>query len=233
MRTAFFGGSFDPPHRGHVAIATAAADRLALDHVMVVPVGRQPLKDGMAMASYADRLAMVGLAFAADPRCRASNIDAPKSDGRYNYTYDTLSALKQELLQQDPDARLFFLLGADSFHTLSHWHRATELILLCDFAIATRPGYSLEEVSARLPENVHIGSRQNTPGCIELKLQSNTGDGSGSVLHILNDLEEDVSATALRSALASGDTAASDSMLAAGVAGYICQHHLYDATALC
>ena len=233
MRTAFFGGSFDPPHRGHVAIATAAANRLALDRVLVAPVGRQPLKDGLAMASFEDRLAMVGLAFAADSRCAASSLDAPKPDGRYNYTYDTLAGLKQALRQQDRDARLLCLLGADSFHTLIHWHRAAELILLCDFAIATRPGYSLDEVSARLPGNVRITGREDKPGCIDMRLHSRADSASTSMLHILTDLEEDVSATALRSALASGDTAASDTMLAAGVADYICQHRLYDAAALC
>jgi nicotinate-nucleotide adenylyltransferase len=233
MRTAFFGGSFDPPHRGHVAIALAAADRLNLDRVLVAPVGRQPLKDGMAMAGYPDRLAMVALAFAADARCAASSLDAPKADGRYNYTYDTLAALKQTLQEQDRDARLFCLLGADSFHTLIHWHRAAELILLCDFAIATRPGYSLASVGSRLPENVRIAGRHDTPGCIDMQLQSLADGASTSMLHILTDLQEDVSATALRNALASGDTAASGPMLAESVADYICEHRLYDAAPHC
>ena len=194
MRTAFFGGSFDPPHRGHVAIATAAADRLALDRVLVAPVGKQPLKHDSAMASFADRLKMVMLAFAADPRCSASSLDAPRPNGHYNYTYETLAGLQQELQQQDANARLFCLLGADSFHTLAHWHRASELILLCDFAVATRPGYSLEEISSRLPKDVRATGQRSRPGCVEVQIESSLNRNLASTLHILTDLEEDVSA---------------------------------------
>jgi nicotinate-nucleotide adenylyltransferase len=68
MRVALFGGSFDPPHHGHTAIAAAAADVFNLDQVLFAPVGRQPLKRDGTPASFADRLAMVELACAADPR---------------------------------------------------------------------------------------------------------------------------------------------------------------------
>ncbi len=68
MRVALFGGSFDPPHHGHIAIATAAADVFHLDKVLFAPVGRQPLKAEMAPASFADRMAMVELACRADNR---------------------------------------------------------------------------------------------------------------------------------------------------------------------
>ena len=90
MRIAFFGGSFDPPHRGHVAIARAAIERLALDKVWMAPVGAQPLKPDGFSTSFADRLAMVELAVAGEPGIVASAIDAPRSDGRPNYTFDVL-----------------------------------------------------------------------------------------------------------------------------------------------
>jgi nicotinate-nucleotide adenylyltransferase len=77
MRIAFFGGTFDPPHCGHIAIARAAIRRLALDQVLVAPVGTQPLKGGSAHSSFADRLAMVRLAVAGEPGLMASSIDAP------------------------------------------------------------------------------------------------------------------------------------------------------------
>ena len=67
MRIAFFGGTFDPPHCGHIAIARAAIRRLALDQVLVAPVGTQPLKGGSAHSSFEDRLAMVRLAVAGEP----------------------------------------------------------------------------------------------------------------------------------------------------------------------
>ena len=138
MRIAFFGGSFDPPHRGHLAIARAAARRLALDRVWMAPVGAQPFKlDGLS-TSYADRLAMVRLAVAGDPAIEASTIDAPRSDGRPNYTIDVLTAIRSALQSGD---KLFFLLGVDAFLSLKQWHGAAELAFLCEFIVAGRPGF--------------------------------------------------------------------------------------------
>jgi nicotinate-nucleotide adenylyltransferase len=117
MRVALFGGSFDPPHHGHTAIAAAAADVFDLDQVLFAPVGRQPLKPEGAPASFADRLAMVELACRTDPRFAVSDLDAPRSDGSPNYTVQTLTTLQEAM----PDARLFNLVGADSFLNLPRW----------------------------------------------------------------------------------------------------------------
>src|SRR5271163_3563192 len=103
MRVALFGGSFDPPHHGHIAIATAAADVFDLDSVLFAPVGHQPLKPEGVPASFADRFAMVELACSADPRFSVSDIDAPHNDGAPNYTVDTLGRLRESM----PEARLF------------------------------------------------------------------------------------------------------------------------------
>ena len=224
MRIAFFGGSFDPPHCGHIAIAVAAADRLLLDRVLVAPVGSQPLKGGQSTASYADRLAMVRLACDADPRLEASDLDAPKPDGQHNYTYETLVGLKQQLAQSQPDAKLFCLLGADSFHTLGKWHRSKELMLLCDFIVAARPGHDLQELADRLPVGVEVVSQVEHAGMVEVHLR---GDAGTSTLYLMLDLQEDVSATALREALADGDARSSGAMLPPDVAAYIRAHGLY------
>src|ERR1700733_6121612 len=114
MRVALFGGSFDPPHHGHIAIAKAAADAFALDRVLFAPVGYQPLKADGAIASFADRMTMTALALT-DPATRnlkpatrnflLSNLDAPRPDGSPNYTVDTLAALAREY----PNAALFVL----------------------------------------------------------------------------------------------------------------------------
>jgi nicotinate-nucleotide adenylyltransferase len=221
MRIAFFGGSFDPPHRGHLAVAQAAADRFALDQVLFAPVGSQPLKDELAMASYADRLAMAGIACTADPRFSPSELDRPRPGGAPNYTYDTISHLHAQLLAASPANQLFCLLGADSFHTFAHWHRASELLLLCDFIVAARPGYALANVEAQLPAGIAIVHRDRPT---DLLLSGVSGK---STMHLMLDLKEDVSATALRQALAQNDASASDRMLPPGVADYILTHHLY------
>ena len=99
MRIAFFGGTFDPPHCGHISIARAAIRRLALDQVLVAPVGTQPLKGGSAHSSFEDRLAMVRLAVAGEPGLIASSVDAPLPNGQPNYTFDTLQRLRSETTQ--------------------------------------------------------------------------------------------------------------------------------------
>src|SRR5215469_4855309 len=84
-RIAFFGGSFDPPHRGHLAIARAALQALHLDRVLFAPVGAQPLKPEGATASFDDRVAMTRLAIAEEPRFEVSLADAPAPSGAPNY----------------------------------------------------------------------------------------------------------------------------------------------------
>ena len=114
-RVAFFGGSFDPPHLGHLAVARAAQAALGLDTVLFAPVGAQPLKPLGSTASYEDRLALTKLAIAGDASFAVSLADAPKATGAPNYTLDALEALKAEL---PPRSALFCLMGADSFeHT--------------------------------------------------------------------------------------------------------------------
>ena len=220
MRIAFFGGTFDPPHCGHIAIARAAIRRLALDQVLVAPVGAQPLKGGSAQSSFEDRLAMVRLAVAGVPGLIASTVDAPLANGEPNYTFDTLQRLRSQL---QPTDRLFCLLGADSFLTLKSWHRCAELLVFCDFIVAGRPGFSLREVHAALPEGVENTCEQQEAGYTRLTL-SGPSDQS-SELFLLPDLDQDISATEIRAALAEGSTP--QSVLPAAVADYIRIHRLY------
>src|SRR4029453_16096512 len=126
MRIALFGGTFDPPHRGHIAIATAAADAFGLESVLFAPTGQQPLKMGSAATPFPDRLAMVELACAADSRFSASTIDAPRTDGKPNSTGDKLAALQGQL----PAAKLYNLVGADSFLSLRQWREPERLLAL-------------------------------------------------------------------------------------------------------
>jgi nicotinate-nucleotide adenylyltransferase len=198
MRLALFGGSFDPPHHGHIAIATAAADVFDLDQVLFAPVGRQPLKAEGAPASFADRLAMVELACRSDSRFAVSDLDAPRSDGTPNYTVQTLAALHEVM----PDARLFNLVGADSFLDLPRWHEPERLLELAEWIVVSRPGFPLADLSAL----------------------SLTPDQRGRV-HLLQTVHEDVAATNLRERLEAGDPCAD--VLDAAVSAYIKAHTLY------
>jgi nicotinate-nucleotide adenylyltransferase len=151
MRIALFGGSFDPPHAGHVALASAAADAFSLDKVLVAPVGRQPLKLGVHCASFADRMAMVALARQADPRLVPSDLDRPRADGAPNFTVDTLEAIQQEF----PQAELFALIGADAYLGMSHWREPARLFELAQWIVAARPGFVLAPLAIAPQGRVH------------------------------------------------------------------------------
>src|ERR1700733_540300 len=150
MRVAFFGGTFDPIHRGHLAIASAAADTFAPDQSLFAPVGRQPLKTDSVAAPFADRLAMTMLAVAsaAEPRFAVSRIDAPRADGLPNFTVDTLAELGRSL----PQARLYALTGADSFLTLRKWRSSLQLLELAEWIVVSRPEFPLAPDFLDLPE---------------------------------------------------------------------------------
>jgi nicotinate-nucleotide adenylyltransferase len=211
MRVAFFGGTFDPIHRGHLAVASAAAGAFALDRVLFAPTGRQPLKSGPAIASFADRMAMTVLALT-DPATRSlkpatcnftvSNVDAPRPDGAPNFTVYTLAALAREF----PAATLFVLTGADSFLNLRNWRSPDQLLALAEWIVVSRPDFPLT------PEFLARHEFALTPA-------------QRARVHLLTTVHEDVSATGLRRRLQAGDPC--PGLLPPTVADYIQAHHLY------
>jgi nicotinate-nucleotide adenylyltransferase len=205
MRVAFFGGSFDPPHRGHVALVQMAATRLHLDRVLVAPVGTQPLKQEATTASFEDRVAMARLAFAGEPGVEVSVIDASRADGRPNYSIETVLSVKRTLAPED---ELFYLMGADSWLTIGKWYRAAELLTACDFIVGARPGFDLGELAAALPEGISVsnwrGEVEEADGSSYRMLDMRGAKGTHSRLYMMSDLNEDVSATEVRAALGPG-----------------------------
>ncbi len=138
MRIALFGGTFDPVHSGHMEIARAAADRCRLDRILFVPSGRPPHKDAGKQAPYQDRLRMVEIACAADPRFEASRLEDPDALGAgKTYSVDTIERVLQTLEASD---QLFFLMGEDAFRELDIWHRLDDVVRLVEFIVVTRPG---------------------------------------------------------------------------------------------
>ena len=198
MRIALFGGTFDPPHLGHLAVATAAADAFQLDSILFAPAGRQPLKLNSTPSSFADRLAMTTLACAQDERFHASAIDAPRPDGRPNYTVDTLVELEQTM----PAVVLFNLVGADAFLSLPHWREPARLLALAEWIVVSRPGFSLDDLSA-----LGLTPQQRTR------------------VRLLETVHEEISATSLRERLRTGDPCAD--LIPAAVSTYIQTHRLY------
>ena len=200
MRVAFFGGTFDPIHRGHLAVAAAAADAFALDRVLFAPAGRQPLKMEDTPTAFADRVAMVALACMVDSRFGVSEVDAPHADGSANYTVDTLAVLRREL----PLDTLFVLVGADSFLGLPKWREPERLLELAEWSVVSRPGFSLDAV-----HGMEQAERQRHEGRV----------------HLLESVHEDVSATELRLRLGHGEDCSE--LVTDAVLRYVQEHNLY------
>lgn len=222
MKIGFFGGSFDPPHRGHIALARLAMQRLGLERVLMAPVGMQPLKRDRAQASFDERAAMIRLAIENEPGLELSLVDAPRADGWPNYTVDTLRRLQAQLPTDD---EIVCLMGADSFLSISKWHQAADLLLICDFAVASRPGFDLGRIAGALPESISVGACREQQQHENLVLCLHGAGQRESRLYLLPDLEELASASAIREALRAGGEALN--ILNPRVAEYIEQHGLY------
>jgi nicotinate-nucleotide adenylyltransferase len=168
--------------------------------------------------------------FQANTRVEISELDAPRPGGRPNYTYETLLALRAQLA---PGDTLFVLLGADSFLSIGKWHRATELLLLADWIVAARPGFSLDQLDQALPPTIRpLGPGEPRDGCTAQQCADE--EGRTTTLYLLPDLREDVSATEIRAALAErtappapGQPPEAQKVLAPSVVDYIRTHGLY------
>lgn len=145
MRIGVLGGTFDPPHIGHLIVAQDAWSALGLDRVLFMPAAVPPHKRGRVSTPPEVRLAMVEAACADDPRFEASDLEIRR--GGTSYTVDTLRALKE----RDPQGALFFLVGADQFRELHTWRSPLEIARLAELVALSRPGFPIEEPRLELP----------------------------------------------------------------------------------
>ena len=132
MRLGIFGGTFDPPHVGHLLAASDAFEQLALDRLFLVPVATQPLKTGRMTAHAAHRLAMVRLMVGSDPRLEADPVEVDR-DG-LSFTVDTL----KEFSGRFPSSEIFFLVGADVLSSFAQWRDPHTILELATLAVMRR-----------------------------------------------------------------------------------------------
>lgn len=144
MRIGILGGTFDPPHIAHLALAHAAIEQLDLEEVIFMPVAKNPLKH-KAMASPKQRLAMTSLLIEGEPKLAVSDLEI--SRGGQSYAVDTL-----EELQAAQPAEYWFIVGADALKDLAQWKNPERLLRLCRIAAALRPPFSETQMVARIPE---------------------------------------------------------------------------------
>jgi len=133
-RIAFYGGSFDPPHNGHLTIARKLIDLFTLDEFVFIPAFHAPHKKDKKPTSAFHRFAMLSLATSDKPNMRVSKIelDAPEKP----YTYETQTKLKRKLT----GAEVFFVIGADSWQEIDTWREWEQVLTLTNIVVVTRPG---------------------------------------------------------------------------------------------
>jgi len=201
-RIGVFGGTFDPPHAAHIALAAAAIDRLALDRLLFVVSGSPWQKHGVSAAPHRLKMMEIALAHAPESLRGRAEVERCELDREGpSYTADTLALLRR---RYGPNAVLMLLIGSDQFRNLPSWHRYSELPALAHIAVADRAGMPAEHLPPRtLP----------------------AGPAGGTVSFEMPAI--DLSATHLRTALAAGDRASIAAMIAPEVLDYIDEHRLY------
>jgi nicotinate-nucleotide adenylyltransferase len=212
---ALLGGSFDPVHHGHVALAELFSRLLHPDELRIMPAGQPWQKKGGLQAGDADRVAMLKLAFGnAGFKVKIDTSEIERKTP--TYTVETLRELRAAL---GPDASIVFLMGADQLQKLDSWHDWQDLFALANFGVAARPGYRLD--AAALPPAVarELAPRLATPEEVR-------ASKAGKVC-LAHTLAVDISATEVRAALKENAAAKVSALLAPQVLDYIQQHHLY------
>jgi nicotinate-nucleotide adenylyltransferase len=202
MNLGLFGGTFDPIHRGHTALAAAAQQQFQLGRIYFVAANIPPHKQKQPVSPFAHRYAMVALATSADRRFIPSLLEAPAENGERgtaNYSIDTIRRLKKNFRPSD---RLFYLIGIDAFREIASWHEAKALFAECEFIVASRPGYSLADVAHALPKELRPAEAVTRP----FQKQRAKGDLvlPKATVHLLESVHYDISATRIRQAVASG-----------------------------
>jgi len=162
--TILFGGSFDPVHNGHLAIARTVAKALGATKVVLLPAGANPLKPAPG-ASNQDRLAMLQLATQDDPLFLVSDIELQRTPP--TYTIDTIETLFEK---DTPDEKPRFLIGADSLQDLPRWHRLSDLVDHVRFVVACRPPQTRDAVEAYIESIRHDLPKQADLCAVETDL---------------------------------------------------------------
>ena len=209
MRLGIFGGTFDPPHVGHLLAASDAIEHLALDRLVMVPAAMQPLKTSRTAAAAADRHAMVRLTVGDDPRLETDSVELDR-DG-LSYTVDTL----REFAHRFPSAERFFLVGADVLSAFADWRDPHIVLELATLAVVTR---------RTDPEPATVGAPTSL-GRPHGSIEADLGAALAQRSTVVPTRRIDVSSTEIRARVRSGRSI--HGFVTDAVAEYIGSHGLY------
>jgi len=210
------GGTFNPPHLGHLALAREAREELGLGRVLLVPVQAPPHKTDAQLPAARHRLRMTELLVDGEPGVAASPIEIDR--GGPSFTVDTL----EQIHASHPDAELTFIVGADSASTLPAWRQPAKLLELARLAVAARPGSEREDVLDALAAVERAGRDAGSEGGMGRAARA-------ARVHFLNMAPLEVSSSQARARSARGEQI--EELVGPAVARYIAEHGLYGAGA--
>ena len=210
-RIGILGGTLDPIHLGHVAVALAARDALALQRVVIMPSSVPPHRPEQPSASAFHRFAMAALCVAGYDWMTVSDdeLNAPGP----SFTAGTLERLHAQGLRP---SQIFFITGADAFAEIETWHRYPAVLDLAHFAVVSRPGITVASLESRLPA---LASRFVDPE------QVGRTAAVPTAIFLIDAATPEVSSTDLRRRLPAGETVSG--MVCPAVEQHIARHHLY------
>ena len=229
-RIGIFGGSFDPIHSGHLAVARAADRRFNFDEIHFIPASRPPHKLKQHLAPFPHRFAMVALACSDHPHFVPSLAEAGEdfSGTQLHYSVDTVRYFRHAY--NGAGDRVFFIVGADAFLDIPMWKEYETLLGLCDFIIANRPGIRLEALRLVIPPDLQVAPEVTTgkkekdedaiaPGApVVARLQKTT-------VYLLENVASETSATDIRRKANRGQSI--HGLVSARVEEYILKQGLY------
>ena len=199
---ALFGGTFDPIHLGHTIVAADAVKQIRAEKIVFIPAKRSPLKGFLPKASDDDRFKMIALAIAGEKNFEVSGYELNKPAP--SYTLETVLKFQKDY---GSETSIHWLVGADGIYDLTYWHKIVELIDVCNLTTMYRAGCAPPNF-ARFE---HLWGRRRVE-----KLERN----------VVQTPLIDISSTEIRNKLAAGHDITD--MLHPAVAGYICEHNLYE-----
>ncbi|HEX7296812.1 MAG TPA: nicotinate-nucleotide adenylyltransferase [Pyrinomonadaceae bacterium] len=214
-RIALYGGTFDPVHLGHVAIARKVCELFEIDQVLFVPAQVAPHKVGRDVTPAIHRYAMLTLATQQDARLLVSTFELESSNP--GYTVDTLDHFARLL----PTSELFFIMGADSWAEISSWRDWQRLLTIANHVVVTRPGYDIGIPDEGLRDRL-VDVRQSEAGFDKQLLAGGPGK-----IFLTDAVMKDVSATEVRRVASNGRYEELVKLVPEPVAEYIGKYGIY------
>ncbi len=214
-KIAFYGGTFDPVHCGHITVASRLVDLFSLDEFIFLPAYHAPHKTNTTPTSAYHRFAMLTLATANKPKMRVSTLELDHAEKRYSV--DTLA----EISVQNPGSHIFFVMGADSWTDILTWRDWEKVLLMTNHIVVARPGYPInfEHVTDAVRDRI-VDMRRGAA-------KSNDNLTSSPRIYITDAVEVDVSATEIRADVREDDRLDRAGDVPVEVAKYIEKYELY------